>query len=49
VFIAAAHTLLLLIISSLSAYAFSRLKFKGRNALFAILISTMMIPAGLDY
>jgi raffinose/stachyose/melibiose transport system permease protein len=32
------------IISSLAAFAFSRLKFPGRNILFVLLISTMMIP-----
>ncbi|OGR90189.1 MAG: sugar permease [Elusimicrobia bacterium RIFCSPLOWO2_01_FULL_59_12] len=31
-------------ISSLAAYAFSRLKFPGKNILFILLISTMMIP-----
>ncbi len=30
--------------SSMAAYAFSRLKFPGRNFLFILLISTMMIP-----
>lgn len=30
--------------SSLAAYAFSFLNFKGKNALFAIFLSTMMIP-----
>ncbi len=33
-----------IVISSLAAYAFSRLKFPGRNVLFILLISTMMIP-----
>jgi raffinose/stachyose/melibiose transport system permease protein len=33
-----------IIISSLAAYAFSRLKFPGKNILFILLISTMMIP-----
>jgi multiple sugar transport system permease protein/raffinose/stachyose/melibiose transport system permease protein len=33
-----------IIISSLAAYAFSRLKFPGKNILFIVLISTMMIP-----
>ena len=33
-----------ILISSLAAYAFSRLKFPGRNVLFILLISTMMIP-----
>jgi raffinose/stachyose/melibiose transport system permease protein len=33
-----------IVISSLAAYAFSRLKFPGKNILFILLISTMMIP-----
>ncbi len=33
-----------ILISSMAAYAFSRLQFPGRNALFLVLISTMMIP-----
>ncbi len=33
-----------IVVSSLAAYAFSRLKFPGRNVLFIIIISTMMIP-----
>lgn len=33
-----------ILISSLAAYAFSRLRFPGRNILFILLISTMMIP-----
>jgi len=31
-------------ISSMAAYAFSRLEFPGRNVMFIIIISTMMIP-----
>lgn len=34
-----------LLTSSLSAYAFSFFKFKGRNVLFLIFIATMMVPA----
>lgn len=34
----------IIVISSLAAYAFSRLNFPGRNILFVVLISTMMIP-----
>ncbi|MHB0878664.1 MAG: carbohydrate ABC transporter permease [Anaerolineae bacterium] len=30
--------------SSLAAYAFARLRFPGRNALFVIVLSTMMLP-----
>ena len=33
-----------ILIASMAAYAFSRLEFKGKNFLFLILISTMMIP-----
>jgi raffinose/stachyose/melibiose transport system permease protein len=33
-----------ILISSLAAYAFSRLRFPGRNFLFVLLIATMMIP-----
>lgn len=33
-----------LITSTLAAYAFARLDFIGRNALFALLLSTLMIP-----
>ncbi len=32
------------LIASMAAYAFSRLQFRGKNFLFLILISTMMIP-----
>lgn len=40
-------TILSLVITILSAYAFARLKFKGRDLLFAILLGTMMIPGEL--
>jgi ABC-type glycerol-3-phosphate transport system permease component len=33
-----------IIISSMAAYAFARLKFKGRDILFFIVLATMMIP-----
>jgi ABC-type glycerol-3-phosphate transport system permease component len=34
-----------LIVSVLAAYAFSRIRFPGRDAIFGIMLSTMMIPA----
>ena len=43
--IATCHTLLVLTVVSLSSFAFSRLNFKGKNALFAFLLGTMMFPA----
>jgi len=44
VFISVSHTLLVLIVVTLSAFAFSRLNFKGKNGLFAFLMATMMFP-----
>ena len=40
-------TILSLIITILSAFAFARLEFKGRDAMFAALLATMMIPGEL--
>lgn len=37
-------TVLSLVITVLSAFAFARLEFKGKNILFAALLATMMIP-----
>lgn len=38
-------TLGMLIVSSLAAYAFARMKFYGRNILFMMVIGLMMVPA----
>ena len=40
-------TLLSLIITVLSAFAFARLEFKGKTALFTFLLATMMLPGEL--
>ena len=40
-------TLLSLVITVLSAFAFARLEFKGRDTMFALLLATMMIPGEL--
>ena len=40
-------TFLSLVITVLSAFAFARLEFKGKDALFAALLATMMIPGEL--
>jgi multiple sugar transport system permease protein len=37
-------TLLQLLVSSSAAFAFSRMEFKGRNALFFLFLGTMMVP-----
>ena len=46
-FVGVVSTALSLIITVLSAFAFARLEFKGKNALFAFLLATMMIPGEL--
>ncbi|KOS69111.1 sugar ABC transporter permease [Lysinibacillus contaminans] len=43
-FVAIVSTFLLIIVSSLAAYAFSKLQFKGKNIIFVIFISSLMIP-----
>ena len=47
IFVGVVSTLLSLVITILSAFAFARLQFKGRDALFAALLATMMIPGEL--
>ncbi|MEZ4673787.1 MAG: hypothetical protein R2932_06020 [Caldilineaceae bacterium] len=37
-------TLTILLLASLSAYAFARLEFPGRNFLFSMLIASLLIP-----
>ena len=46
-FVGIVSTILSLVITVLSAFAFARLEFKGKNALFAALLATMMIPGEL--
>ena len=46
-YVGVVSTILSLIITVLSAFAFARLEFKGKNTLFAALLATMMIPGEL--
>ena len=46
-FVGVVSTVLSLVITILSAFAFARLEFRGKNALFAFLLATMMIPGEL--
>ena len=46
-YVGVVSTILSLIITILSAFAFARLEFKGRETLFALLLATMMIPGEL--
>ena len=47
VYVGLVSTILSLVITVLSAFAFARLEFRGKNALFAALLATMMIPGEL--
>jgi len=45
IYAASACTIAVLVICAPAAYAFARLRFPGRNALFALLLITVMIPS----
>jgi multiple sugar transport system permease protein len=47
VLVGVVSTLLSLVITVITAFAFARLEFKGRDTLFAIMLGTMMIPGEL--
>ncbi len=47
VLVGVVSTLLSLVVTVLSAYAFARLDFKGKNFLFGAMLATMMIPGEL--
>ena len=44
VYVSVSYTVLTLIVSSLAAYVFSKLKFRGSNIVFIVFLATMMIP-----
>ena len=46
-YVGVVSTILSLVITVLSAFAFARLEFKGKNTMFAALLATMMIPGEL--
>ena len=45
--VAGVGTTVILIVSSLSGYAFARLEFPGKNMLFSLLLFSLMIPAAI--
>ena len=47
VIVGVSSTLLSLVITVLTAFAFSRLEFKGRDLIFSLLMATMMVPGEL--
>lgn len=42
--VAAISTVLTLVVATLTAYAFSRLRFRGKNALFVLFVLTLTVP-----
>jgi multiple sugar transport system permease protein len=44
VIVAVIHTIVVLLTSSLAGYVFAKYRFWGKNVLFSILLSTMMVP-----
>ena len=49
VFVATAVTALVLFISSLTAYAYARLEFPGRDWIFFLLITSLMVPGAVTF
>ncbi len=47
VYVGIVSTIISLVITVITAFAFARLEFKGKDALFALLLATMMIPGEL--
>lgn len=45
--VASVGTIIILIVSSLSGYAFARLEFPGKDLLFSLLLFSLMIPAAI--
>lgn len=44
IFVAVCSTMITIVTTVLSAFAFARLEFRGKNLIFTLLLSTMMIP-----
>ena len=44
-FVSVAGTLVVLIVSTTAGYAFGRLRWKGRDAVFVLFLATLMVPA----
>lgn len=44
-FVAIAGTLVVLAVSTMAGYAFGRLRWKGRDAVFVLFLATLMVPA----
>jgi len=49
IFISGMHTLLLLLVDSLAAYAYARLEFRGKQFIFTSIMAAMMIPGVINF
>jgi multiple sugar transport system permease protein len=49
VYVSSITTLAVIVIACPAAYAFARLQFPGRNALFYLLLATVMVPTQMTY
>lgn len=49
VFVASSVTALVLFICSLTAYAYARLQFPGRDAIFFLLLTSLMVPGAVTF
>lgn len=49
VFVASSVTALVLFICSLTAYAYARLEFPGRDAIFFLLLTSLMVPGAVTF
>jgi len=41
---AAAHSVLVILVASMAAYALARMKFRGQNLIFAVIVATLLVP-----
>ncbi len=49
IFVAVSTTLLNILVTSLAAYPLAKMNFKGREAVFYLLLATLVVPAQLTY
>jgi len=49
IFVASSVTALVLFICSLTAYAYARLEFPGRDAIFFLLLTSLMVPSAVTF
>jgi len=48
IFVSTSFTILVILMSSMAAFAFAKYEFKGRNIMFVLLLATMMVPPEIN-